>query len=443
MTSFNRRDFLKTGVKTGVAASVLAGMAVPHVHAAEANTINIALVGCGGRGRGAGYQALSVPDCGPIKVVAAADAFEGHARGFADMIKNDKPDQFDIPNDQIFGGLDSFKKAIDCLEPGKDAVLLASPPAFRPLHFEYAINRGVHVFMEKSFAVDGPGYRRVKAAWNLSKEKGLKVMTGLNNRKYLPTEETVKAIQDGMIGDILAIYVYRLHGPIGCGGRGDSSPLQHQLRNMNCFNWLFGSQNLDWAIHNIDISCWAKKEHPVWVQGSGGRQVRTDPDDSWDHLVNEYMFEDGTRMHVTVRQIPNTWSSFRAVLHGSKGMAILGEGIGNPQIFKGYSVHSGLAWQPSSRGNDSYQEEHNRLFKAIREDGPSEDVEFCLNSVMTGIMGRMAMESGQEVSWGDAVNSNYELCPNIDNLTLDSDAPTMPDENERYAISMPGITKRF
>ena len=440
MTSIHRRAFLKTGVKTGVAASVLAGMAVPHVHAAEANTIQVALVGCGGRGRGAAYQALSVPD-GPVKMVAAADAFEGHARGFADMIKNDKPDQTDI-NDRVFGGLDAYKKAIDCLNPGS-VVIIAGPPAFRPPHMEYAVEKGMHVLIEKSFAVDAPGLRRLRRAWHKSQEKGLKVMSGLNNRKYIPTEECVQAIHDGMIGDVLASYVYRMHGPIGFGGRGDSTHLQHQLRNMHGFTWLAGSQNLDWAIHNIDVACWAKGEHPTWVQGSGGRQVRTEPDENWDHHVNEYMFEDGTRMYVTFRHIANTWGSFRAVIHGTKGSAILGEGIGNPRLYKGHSESSGVIWEPKSHGNDSYQEEHNRLFKSIREDLPCEDIEFCINSMMTGIMGRMAMESGQEVSWETAWNSDYDLCPNIDDLTLDSEAPILPDENGRYAIPMPGITKRF
>ncbi len=441
MPSFNRRNFLKTSISTGVAASVLAGMAVPRVHAAENNTIRVALVGCGGRGRGAAYQALN-SNQGPVKLVALADAFEGHAKGFADMLSKDKPDQLDLPEERIFWGLDSYKKVMDYLEPG-DVVLLAAPPAFRPMHLEYAANRGLHIFMEKSFAVDGPGIRRAQAAWEVAKGKGLKVMTGLNNRKYDPTIETVQAIHDGVIGDIHACYAYRLHGPLGLGGRGDFTPLQHQLRNMNCFNWLFGSQALDWAIHNIDISCWAKQAHPVWVQGSGGRQCRTSQDDSWDHMENEYLFEDGTRLFVNVRQIPNTWGSFRTVIHGSKGMAILGEGIGNPRIHKNYREDSEVIWKPKARGNDSYQDEINRLMKMIREDLPSEDVDSCIKSVGTGIMGRMAMESGQEVTWDAMWNSTYEMCPNIDDLTVDSDAPTMPDADGNYAIPMPGITKRF
>lgn len=441
MTSVNRRNFLKTSVATGVAASALAGLTVPAVHAAENNTLRVALVGCGGRGRGAAFQALNTNQ-GPVKLVALADAFEGNAKGFAELLRKDKADLIDLPDDRIFWGLDSYKKAIDCLGEG-GVILLAAPPAFRPLHLEYAANKGVHIFMEKSFAVDGPGLRRAKAAWDLANGKGLKVMTGLNNRNYHPTAETVKAIQDGAIGDITACFTYRLHGPLGLGGRGDFTPLQHQLRNMNCFNWLFGSQNLDWAIHNIDITCWAKQEHPVWVQGSGGRQVRTSKDDSWDHMQNEYLFQDGVRMIVTVRQIPNTWGSFRSVIQGTKGMAIVGEGIGNPRIYKDCREDSEVVWKPKARGNDSYQEEINKLFKIIREDLPGEDVDFCLKSVATGIMGRMAMESGQEVSWDACWNSEYEMCPNIDALTIDSDAPTMPDENGNYAIPMPGVTKRF
>ncbi|MDO4627706.1 MAG: Gfo/Idh/MocA family oxidoreductase [Planctomycetia bacterium] len=440
----SRRNFLKAGAAAAVTMSALSS--VPRVHAAGSDTIRIALIGCGGRGRGACFQALSTKE-GPVELVAIADAFEDQAKGFAQILKADeeKAPLCTFTDDTIFSGLDSYKKAIDCLRPGIDLALLVAPPAFRAMHFEYAVKRGVHVFLEKPFGVDTPTIKRSLAAWKMAQEKGLKVITGLNNRKYFRTEETVKKIQDGAIGDILSCYVYRLHGPCRWNPRDEWSPLQNQLRNYNSFTWISGTPCVDWMVHNIDICCWSKGMHPTWVQGTGGRQVREEKDELMDHIVCDYEFPDGVKLVMQVRHISNTWSSFRSVIRGTKGMAVVGEGIGEPKIFKGYNVvNDDVIWKSEMPKNDSYQEEHNRLAKMIREDLPCEDVDFCIKSNFTGIMGRMAMESGQELTWDTAWNSTYELCPNIDGLQFDGDSPyIMPDADGNYQTAKPGITKRF
>ncbi len=443
MMPANRRHFLKAGVAAAAAVSTFSS--VPRVHAAGSDTIRIALIGCGGRGRGACFQALSTQE-GPVELVAIADAFEDQAKGFAQILKADeeKSKLCTFTDDTIFSGLDAYKKAIDCLRPGIDLALLVAPPAFRAMHFEYAAQRGVHIFLEKPFGVDTPTLKRSFAAWETAKAKGLKIITGLNNRKYFRTEETVKRIQDGEIGDILSCYVYRLHGPCRWNPRDEWTPLQNQLRNYNSFTWMSGTPCVDWMVHNLDICCWSKGMHPTWVQGTGGRQCRTEKDEMQDYIVCDYEFPDGVKLVMQVRHIANTWSSFRSVIRGTKGMAIVGEGIGEPKIFKGYrAVNEDVIWKSEAPRNDSYQEEHNRLAKMIREDLPCEDVEFCLKSNFTGIMGRMAMESGKEVTWDTAWNSTYELCPNLDALDINGPAYIMPDENGNYECPKPGITKRF
>ncbi|MBQ2822236.1 MAG: Gfo/Idh/MocA family oxidoreductase [Thermoguttaceae bacterium] len=192
MPSITRRNFMKAG-----AMATAAGLVVPHVHAAGTDTIKIALIGCGGRGRGACFQALSTEE-GPVKLAAIADAFQDQAEGFAKLVQEAMPDKCAFTKDTIFWGMDSYKKAIDALDPG-DLVVLTAPGAFRPMHFEYAVKKGVHVFLEKPFGVDTPTLKRCLAAWEEAKKKNLKVITGLNNRKFFRTEETVKKIQDGAI----------------------------------------------------------------------------------------------------------------------------------------------------------------------------------------------------------------------------------------------------
>jgi len=270
-TTKPRREFLQRSVGA-VAATTTASMVVPRVHAAEDNTIKIALVGCGGRGTGAAVNALSTQ--GPTKLWALADVFDNRLQASLGGLTKRFAEKVDVPKERQFLGLDAFKKAIDALDPG-DLVLLATPPAFRPIHLEYAVEQGVNVFMEKSFAVDGPGVRRVLRAGRLAAEKNVKVACGLMWRHDKPREEVIARLHDGAIGEIHTLRTYRMHGPVGYKPKQPGmSELAHQINNYCNFTWLNASFFVDWLIHNIDVCCWAKDAYPVSAQGHGGRQVR-------------------------------------------------------------------------------------------------------------------------------------------------------------------------
>ena len=208
-----RRDFLKQS-SLGTIGAVLAtsAMNVPHVHAAENNTINVALVGCGGRGTGALFDAMQTE--GPKKVVALADVFRDKVAWTQRSAAERFPDDVDVPQDRQFVGFDGYRKAIDAVGAG-GVILLASPPTFRPMHLEYAIEKGVHVFMEKSFAVDPPGVRRVLKAGEAAKAKNLKIVGGLMTRHKRSMQGAIEQIRNGLIGDVMTCWAYRMHGPIG------------------------------------------------------------------------------------------------------------------------------------------------------------------------------------------------------------------------------------
>lgn len=439
----NRREFLKTsGLIAG--GAVLSAAMTSRVHAAEENTIKVALVGCGGRGNGAAVNALNTKDQGPVKLWALADTFQHRVDGSVQVATDQCGEEFvDVPSERRFVGLDSYKQAIDAIGPG-GVVLLCTPPLFRPQHLAYAIEKNVHVFMEKSFCVDGIGYRKVKELAKVADQKRLKIAGGLMTRHNLSVEECIKRIHDGEIGDIITNWVYRVHGPFPCGPKGDLSPLHHQLQNFNCFNWLCGSFALDWMIHNLDISCWSKDSWPVSCQGMGGRQVRTVQDQMFDHCAYEYKFGDGGHLMVQLRQQENTWGFFGAVVQGTKGTAVLGEGVHFARIHKGRGWDAGKAdsivWQYSGKDFNQYQVEHDRLFAAIRADKPYNEASRCADASMVGILGRMATESGKEIFWNEVVNSDTPIIDGWDTFTLDGDSPLMPDENGNYAIAKPGIT---
>jgi predicted dehydrogenase len=216
----------------------------------------------------------------------------------------------------------------------------------------------------------------------------------------------------------------------------------HQIHNYSCYTWLNGSFLLDWLIHNLDVCCWVKDAWPVSAQGQGGRQVRTEPDQLFDHYAVEYTFADGTRLLAQGRHIANTWGFFGSVVHGAKGSALLGEGVSQPRIYQGHrQTPDVLLWEHKGPGCNHYQREHDLLFAAIREDKPYNETERCAYAALTGILGRMAAESGKAITWEQALNSKCELAPGIEKFTMDSDPPVKPDAQGRYPVAMPGLTK--
>jgi predicted dehydrogenase len=296
--------------------------------------------------------------------------------------------------------------------------------------------------MEKSFAVDGPGIRRILRAGEEAKKKNLKVAGGLMSRHYRPLEEAVEQIHKGAIGDVITCYAYRMHNPVGYIPKRDGeSELAHQIRNYSNFTWLNGSFILDWLIHNLDVCCWVKDAWPVSAQGQGGRQVRTEADQLFDHYIVEYTFPDGTRLVAEGRHMDQCYGFFGDMIHGTKGCAVLGEGISDPRIYKGHRpVTEKLAWKYTGPPCHHYQVEHDLLFEAIRQDRPYNEADRCAKAALVGILGRMAAESGKEITFQEALDSKVELAPGLDKLTMDSPPPVKPDNKGRYPIAMPGFT---
>ena len=436
----SRRSFLQTSGKAMAGAALATAVARPG-YAAEANTIKVALIGCGGRGGGAAAQALSTK--GPTQLWAVADVFPDRVRNTAAQLKQRFPQQADVPTERQFAGFDGYRKAIDSLGRG-DAVILATPPAFRPMHLEYAVAKGCHVFMEKSFAVDAPGIRRVLEAGKVAESQGLKIAGGLMSRHYPPLEQAVEQIHRGLIGDVITAWAYRMHGPVGLSSRQPGmKELAFQIANYSCFTWLNGSFIVDWLIHNIDVCCWVKNAWPSSVQGMGGRQTRTETDQLFDQYFAEYTFPDGTRLAAQGRHINNTYAFFGDIIHGTTGSAVLGEGIPSPRIFQGHHAKpNALVWQYRGEPTDAYQIEHDLWFDAIRNNKPHNETDRCAKACLTAIMGRMACESGQTITWEDALNSNRVLAPGLAEIqSFDDPAPVMPDADGRYPIAKPGTTE--
>jgi len=444
----SRRDFLKTS-GTVAAASALSGVAIPAVHAAESNTIQVALVGCGGRGTGAASNALSVND-GPIKLVAMADVFKDKLDDSYENLKKAHSDKLDVPEDRKFIGFDGYKKAIDCLKPG-DVVIFATPPAFRWVHFGYAIQKGIHTFMEKPVTVDGPSTRKMLLLGEEAKKKNLKVGVGLMCRHCEAREELLKRIKDGQIGDIVMLRAYRQTGPVGSAlteAKPDGiSELLYQIKRFHGFLWASGGCYSDFLIHNIDECCWMKGEWPVQANGSGARAYRENyVDQNFDTYSVEYTFGDGAKMFLEGRNIPGCHQEFASYVHGTKGMAVISTNSHTParcRIYKGQKItKNDLVWAFPQPEADPYQLEWNHLISAIRKDKLYNEVKRGAEASLVTSMGRMACHTGQTVTFEDMLACGHEFAPDVDKLTMESAAPLQIDPTTKhYPWPQPGINR--
>ena len=446
----SRRTFLKTTGTLAAAAATLQATSAG-TFAGEENEIRMALVGCGGRGTGAASQALSVPDQGPIKLVAMADVFEHRMEtsrgGLARKFEADG--QMDVPEERRFIGFEAYKEAMDCLRPG-DIVILTTPAAFRWVQYTYAIEKGLNVFMEKPISVDGPSSRRMLELNKKAIAKNLKVGVGLMCRHCDARRELFDRIQGGEVGDVNMIRANRMAGPTGNGAVSpmpeDTKPLHYQIKNFHGFLWLSGGAVSDFLIHNIDEGCWMKNEWPVDAVASGGRHYRGDTiDQNFDTYSIEYTFADGTKLLVDGRTIGGCHADFATYVHGSKGLAVVstaGHLPAKSRIYKGHNQDKdALAWAFSQPEANPYQLEWNHIIAAIRNDTPYNEVERGTMASLTASLGRMAAHTGQKFTLDQILNSDYEFAPNVDKLTLDSDPPLMPNDQGKYPIPYPGIIK--
>jgi len=446
-SGMSRRELLKSTGKVAAAAA-LAGTMVPAVHAAEDNTIQVALIGCGGRGTGAAVNALSTTS-GPIKLVAMADVFENRLNSSYQMLSKRFGDKVDVPKDRQFIGFDAYRKAMDCLKPG-DVAIFATPPAFRWGHFDYAIQRDLNVFMEKPVTVDGPSSRRMFELGKKSQEKNLKVGVGLMCRHCDARRELFDRIQDGQIGDLILLRAYRMAGPTGhafTGPRPDNiSELLYQVREFHAFLWASGGAYSDFLIHNIDECCWMKNAWPVEAKSSGGRHYRGDyVDQNFDSYSTEFTFADGSKLYLEGRCIPGCHNEFASYAHGSKGSAIIstaGHAPAKSRIFKGQKfVDSDVVWAYPQPERNPYQLEWDHLIEAIRQDKPYNEVERGVEASLVTAMGRMAAHTGRVITRDEMLNCEHEFAPMVAELTMDSDAPLLADANGRYPVPQPGLKR--
>jgi predicted dehydrogenase len=441
----SRRSFLAWGGKVA-AASTLAGVAVPKVHAAEDNTIRLALIGCGGRGNGAAVDAFQATG-GPVKLYAMADLFENRLALSHKILTQSHPQAMDAPPERRFVGFDAYKKAIDCLRPG-DVAMLCGYAAWRPVQLEYAVAKGVNVFMEKSFATDPPAVRRVIKCGEAAAEKNLKIAAGLMCRHSKARQELIQRIRDGALGQIQLIRAYRMEpvGPLGAKPP-EEKEINWQIRNFFRFYWVSGGLWAEMDIHQIDEICWIKDAWPVSAHGIGGRAANsTDTSQNLDSFSVEWTFADGTKATDVVRYLSNCYNDFVTYIHGTRCAAQFSGNIHASTVHTYRDQRTqpdNIDWRGSKESCTVWQAEWNVLLDAIRNDRPHNEAKRAALSNLADIMGRAAMHSGKIVTWDEAMASNFQWCPGIDALDGSTEPPIRPDAQGRYPVPVPGAWKEL
>jgi predicted dehydrogenase len=426
----SRRGFLKASA--AAIPSVLAGLALPAVHAAGSGIIKVGMIGCGGRAEAAAMNAMNAGK--DVHIVAMADILPGRVKEKLANLKAKYPDQVEVDADHCFSGFDAYKKVI----ASSDVVIIANAAKFHPWHMKAAVEAGKHVFLEKPHANDPYGIHLLNSACDLAAKKGLCVVSGLQSRYHPGYQETMQRVHSGAIGDIVAIQETWLRPPYVLNQRIPGlGELEHQASNQYHFHWLSGDDVPQTLIHNLDRSSWAmRNQAPVRAYGMGGRSTLHGEiyGNVFDHHSVVYEFANGVRIYAYCRTIADCYEENSSLILGTKGRC---------DLLK-LKIEGETNWQHPGPQNKmmAYDLEHVALFNAIRNSKPIHNGDYMARSTLIGLMGQFSCYSGKEVTWQQIANSTYCHLPRPEDVHAGMEPPVKPAAGGTYPLPFtPGVSK--
>lgn len=423
-----RRSFLKASTVATSAGLYGAMKLAPSVFAAGSDTLRIGMVGCGGRNTGAAAQALTA-DPG-AKLVAMCDIFMDRVKGKRNILKQQKGDQVQVDDNHCFAGFDGYKHVVESC----DVVCIANAAKFHPLHTMAAVKAGKHVFVEKPCAIDPSGIKLMTQAVEIAREKNLSLVSGLHSRHHIGIAETVQRIQDGAIGDVISIEENFLRPPYVVINRKEGlSEVEWQCSTQYHFRWLSGDDVTQSLVHNMDRASWVmNNDVPVKCHGIGGRSSMTEPiyGDVFDHHSVIYEHANGVRIYAFCRTTNGCYNEYSSLVHGSKGKAYL----------MGCRIWGDTNWRWKGHCN-AHQREHNVLFESIRDNKPINNGDYMVRSTMVTIMGQLSCYTGKEITWDQAMASDFHFGPKAEDCHDGMEPPVKPGTDGSYPVPKPGFTK--
>jgi len=413
----NRRDFLVAGSALATTLAIQSKM-----YAADSTTMKVGLIGCGGRGTGAIRNVMDADKS--VQIVGLCDLFENKVTGTFNSIKKSYKERVTATAETCFHGFDGFKKLLSMSD--LDYVILATPPGYRPMHLEAAVEAGKNIFTEKPVAVDVAGTRKVLDLVKKSQAKGLKIAAGTQRRHQAGYIETIKQMKDGLIGDITAARVYWNGTTPWFNQRPkDMKDARYQFLNWYHYVWLCGDHICEQHVHNLDVANWAMGAVPIKAVGMGGPSNRPVGDAKnvghiFDHFAIEYEYPNGAIVQSYCRQIDGCVNNISEEFVGTKGRVRTSPGN---YYFNGKELVGGGETDP-------YVQEHIDLIKAIRDNKPLNELENVANSTFTAILGRMATYSGKALKWDEVLHGakwfEDTFPKNLTSLDQDLEADPVP-----------------
>lgn len=363
-----------------LAAPLLVSPATAFTYQAN-STLEIGIVGCGGRGEYVG--GLFIEYAG-VRAVAVADPFESRMAAVAAKLKQ-MPEQF--------SALDGYKRL---LEKKLDAVLLMSPPCFHPVQATDAVDAGKHVYCAKPVAVDVPGCRTFAAAGAKAAGK-LSFWIDFQTRSSEMFQEAARRVHAGDIGDPVLGHVYYHASRLSPKHSPQMTTQQARLANWVFDKALSGDIIVEQNIHVIDVANWFLNTHPIEAVGSCGRKARVDVGDCNDHFIVSFQYPNGVKVDFSSAQFTRGYDDLCARVYGSKGtvdshyngaVTITGDnpwpGVPKDQTGKNGAVANVKAFAAS-----------------IRDGKPVSNVDTTIESNLSAILGRMAAYSESPVTWDE------------------------------------------
>ncbi|MFT5468955.1 MAG: putative dehydrogenase [Verrucomicrobiales bacterium] len=437
-TPFNRRTFMRTAggaAAAGALVSSVRGEGIP-----KDKKIKVGFIGCGGRGTGAAAQALTADD--NIELWAMGEVFQDRIdKSLETLNKNEKlasAGKINVDASRQFVGLDAYKRVLDS---DIDVVILTTTPGFRPLHFRAAIEADKHVFAEKPMAVDAAGVRHVMETVEMSKSKPLAVVAGFCWR-YSPSRVACykQILEEKAIGDITSVYAtyYSNHSKphINPSERAPGmSDIEWQIRNWYNYTWLGGGGLVEQAVHSVDKIGWVMKdENPISCRATGGLQTpQVGGGNIFDHFHVAYEYPGNVWCHLGSRKTPGCYNENADFIRGTEGTLVIGRGpIPYIEDNKGKKIWT---YREDREGDENmYQVEHNELFASIRDGNFINDGDRMIHSSMMAIMGRMSAQTGQQITWDEAINADEDFF-------VDEAGMSWDDSYIQNPVARPGVTK--
>jgi myo-inositol 2-dehydrogenase/D-chiro-inositol 1-dehydrogenase len=424
----SRRGFLSSAVKAGTVGALATGailsacgestlsyedLGLPEMldKAPNGKKLKAGLVGCGNRGTGAALNFLAAGD--GLEIVALADVFEDKLNECRTKLSEKG---VKVSDDKCFIGFDGYQKLIDSGDV--DVVLLATPPHFRPEHFEACVKAKKHTFMEKPIAVDPVGVRKILAASKKAEAFQLNVICGTQRRHQRDYVASYAQVANGAIGEIRSAKAYWNQAHVWYNERQPGqTDMEHMMRNWNNFAWLSGDHIVEQHVHNIDVINWFTQRTPLSASGYGSRQRRK-TGDQYDNFSVDFDYGNGFSMHSTCRQIDDCSTGIGEVIVGTKAMIYLSD----IEPHKIYDFKGNVLWEyeyPKNEKGEStgrvkltpYIQEHVNWVTAIRTGKYINDAEACAYSTLTGIMGRISAYTGKKITWDKIIKSDIRIGP--------------------------------